>query len=216
MRLHFTLAFLLFSVFGVFAQDVSKEAIAQAIDIKKLEHPYLFFNASEKQAIRQRIEADPESRQIMDRLLAEAKMLLYHPVDPGIPVRATHTRAGWTEEDNENAYERKLGRYRRNAETLAFVYQMTNDKQYAQKAFAFAEVVCRMPVWTLQAHEFSIIYSRVMPWNVPVAGKAEAEAIAQSVKLAAKPASTTVQFKYRKQDYTYDYSRGSDGLRLNE
>jgi hypothetical protein len=42
------------------------------------------------------------------------------------------------------------------------------------------------------------------------------EAIAQSVKLAAKPASTTVQFKYRKQDYTYDYSRGSDGLRLNE
>ena len=24
-----------------------------------------------------------------------------------------------------------------------------------------------MPVWILQAHEFRIIYSRVMPWNVP-------------------------------------------------
>lgn len=167
MRLYFTMVWMLWSIIYSSAQDVDKNAISESIPIENLEHPYLFFTDSDKPAIRQRIQTDTESKQIMDRLLAEANMLLYQPVDSSIPARGTHVRAGWTEEDRENAYERKISKYRGYAETLAFVYQMTDDPKYAQKAFAFAEVVCRMPVWSYQAHEFSIIYSRVMPWNVP-------------------------------------------------
>jgi len=149
------------------AQDLTAEAVRQAIPLETLSHPYLLFDEAGKAEILRRAQTDPESRDILARLQAEADMLLYQPVDPEIPTRPTHVRAGWTEADLENAYGRKLRSYRDHAQTLAFIYQMTGDPRYAQKAYAFTEVVCRMPLWTLQAHEFEIIYSRVWPWNVP-------------------------------------------------
>ena len=152
---------------GLLAQSLTAEAVRQAVPVEALVHPYLLFDAAGKEAILERARTDPESQAIMARLQAEADMLRYQPVDPEIPVRPTHVRAGWTEADREDAYGRKLSRYRQHALTLAFVYQMTGDTAYAQQAYAFAEVVCRMPLWTLQAHEFEIIYSRVWPWNVP-------------------------------------------------
>ncbi|HKK73484.1 MAG TPA: heparinase II/III family protein [Saprospiraceae bacterium] len=149
------------------AQDVSKEAIASAIDFDRLEHPYLFFDKSGLKEIKKNIKNDVESGELMTRLLTEANSLLYMPVDAKIPERGTHVRAGWSEIDRANEYERKLRAYSSHAQHLAFVYQITGEEEYAQKAFDFAEVVCQMPVWVLQAHEFPIIYSRVMPWNVP-------------------------------------------------
>lgn len=148
------------------AQDLTPAAVRQAIPVDKLTHPYVLFDEAGKQAILAQAQTDPESRAILARLQAEASMLLYQPVDPEIPPRPTHVRAGWNEADRTNAYGRKLRRYRDHAQTLAFVYQMTGDPIYAQKAYDFAEVVCRLPLWTLQAHEFEIIYSRVWPWNV--------------------------------------------------
>jgi hypothetical protein len=44
---------------------------------------------------------------------------------------------------------------------------MTGEQRYADKAFQFADAFCDLPTWTMRAHEFPIIYSRVMPWNVP-------------------------------------------------
>ncbi|MEL7117914.1 MAG: heparinase II/III family protein [Bacteroidota bacterium] len=148
------------------AQDITKKEILNAIAIDQLQHPYVFFNKKGVEEIRNRINNDQESRKIMDRLLVETNLLLARPVDPYIPPRGTNVRAGWTETDRANSYERKMINYAHNAEKLAFIYQITQEEKYAQKAFEFAEVVCKMPIWILQAHEFSIIYSRVMPWNV--------------------------------------------------
>jgi len=149
------------------AQGPSPKALQETIVLDELTHPYLLFDEAGKKALLQRAQSDPESQAIMNQLQAKADMLMYQPVAPDIPARPTHVRAGWTEADRKNAYGRKLRRYRNQALTLAFVHQMTGDPAYAQKAYAFAEVVCRMPTWTHQAHEFDVIYSRVWPWNVP-------------------------------------------------
>ncbi len=44
---------------------------------------------------------------------------------------------------------------------------MTGEQKYADKAFEFADAFCDLTTWTQRAHEFPIIYSRIMPWNVP-------------------------------------------------
>ncbi|MFK7980735.1 MAG: heparinase II/III family protein [Saprospiraceae bacterium] len=148
-------------------QTVQKEQLAKTIDIANLKHPYIYFSAAEKQAILDRIDKDAETNDIWRKQLAEANMLLQIPVDNTIPERGRNTRAGWTETDRANEYERKLRSYRSYAYDLAFVYQMTGEQKYAQKAFDFAAVICEYPSWTMQAHTFPIIYSRIMPWNVP-------------------------------------------------
>ena len=148
-------------------QTVQKEQLASAIDVSKLTHPYIYFTATEKSAIINRIKNDSETNDIWRKQLAEANMLLQMSVDNTIPERGSNTRAGWTAMDRANEYERKLRSYRKYAYELAFVYQITGDKKYAQKAFDFATVLCEYPNWTMQAHTFPIIYSRIMPWNVP-------------------------------------------------
>jgi len=145
---------------------VTKEDIDGAIDKSKLKHPYLYFSEEEKPAIRARIEDDPECRDIMKRLLAEANRLLYTPVEHVIPIQGRHTRADWSEYDRDGKYENYYYSNRSGAFTLAFVYQMTGDERYARKAFEFADAFCDLPSWTLRAHEFPIIYSRIMPWGV--------------------------------------------------
>ncbi len=147
--------------------DVTKDDIDRALDKGKLKHPYLYFSDEDKPALMEQIKNDPESRDIMNRLIAEANRLLYMPVDYYIPFQGRNTRADWTEYDTDGKYEDHFYTHRNNAFTLAFVYQMTGDERYAQKAFEFADVFCDLPSWTLRAHEFPIIYSRIMPWNVP-------------------------------------------------
>jgi hypothetical protein len=50
--------------------------------------------------------------------------------------------------------------------TLAFLYQMTGDEQYAKRAFEYAAKMCVLDSWINRAHYFDIIYSRVWPYNV--------------------------------------------------
>ncbi len=159
------LAFLALS-FSVVAQ-ISKIDIEKAIDIQSLKHPYLYFTDQEKPEIVNRIKNDKESNDIFRRLEAEAKMLVAMPVDYQAPVPGKNPRAGWSEADRESKYENYFMSYRVNAFNLAFLYQITGDKRYAEKAFEFADAICDLPSWTLRPHEFPIIYSRVMPWNVP-------------------------------------------------
>jgi hypothetical protein len=147
--------------------NVTKNDIDKVIEKSKLKHPYLYFSETDKPALIKRIKTDPESRDIMDRMLARANMLLNMPVDYTIPIQGRNTRAGWSEYDRDGKYEEHYRSNRENAYTLAFVYQMTGDQRYAQKAFEFADVFCDLPSWTLRPHEFPIIYSRIMPWNVP-------------------------------------------------
>ncbi len=98
----------------------------------------------------------------MARLTAEANRLMYTPVEPQAPVEEKNTRYF-----SSGEYDRYYYSNRSNALTLAFVYQMTGDRKYAQKAFEFADAVCDLQTLVIRGHEFPIIYSRVWPWNVP-------------------------------------------------
>ena len=150
--------------------DVSAHEIGRSIALESLQHPYLYFSNSDKEAILERIRNDYESRLIMEGLLAEAFKLLHQPVVYEIPVQGLNPRAGWAPEDRDGntltGYDRHLRTNRDNAFKLAFVYQMTGDEKYAVKAFEFADAFCELPSWTGRAHEFPIIYPRIWPWNV--------------------------------------------------
>ncbi len=142
-----------------FSADLTAQDIRNAL-AKNLTHPYLYFSEQDKPAILERIKSDPECGDIMARLTVEANRLLYTPVEPQAPVQEKNTRYF-----SSGDYDRYYYSNRDNALRLAFVYQMTGDRRYAQKAFEFADVVCDLPTWVIRAHEFPIIYSRVWPWN---------------------------------------------------
>ncbi|HPT21685.1 MAG TPA: heparinase II/III family protein [Bacteroidales bacterium] len=161
-----TVLFVGVTLFSSFT-DVTKSDIDKAINKSKLKHPYLYFSDEDKPAMMNRIKNDAESRNVMNRLLAEANMLLSMPVDRNIPTQGKNTRAGWTELDRNRGYEFYYLNTRANALTLAFVYQMTGEQKYADKAFEFADSFCDLTTWTMRPHEFPIIYSRIMPYNVP-------------------------------------------------
>lgn len=74
----------------------------------------------------------------MDDLLAEVNRYLHTPVGPDLPVARSRNSRFYS----DFAYDRELNRYTNAAFELAFVYQMTGDEKYAQKAFEFADVVC--------------------------------------------------------------------------
>lgn len=162
---HLLFMFICVSVASV--AQVSKSDMDKAISISSLKHPYLYFTDQEKPDILKRIQDDPESNEIFRRLEAEAKMLLQMPVDPIAPVQGKNPRAGWSETDRDSKYDSYYLSYRAYAFNLAFMYQMTGEKKYADKAFEFSDAFCDLTTWTMRAHEFPIIYSRVMPWNVP-------------------------------------------------
>lgn len=125
----------------------------------KLQHPYLFFNESEKKEILERAQESKEGREILAQLKVECNRLLYTPIKPE-PPQSKNPRY-----DGDGKYNRRFGNYRHSMLKLAFMYQMTDEVHYAQKAFEFAEVICQMPQWIIKAHEFPIIYDRVWPWN---------------------------------------------------
>jgi hypothetical protein len=146
--------------------EVTKRDIDAAIDKPALRHPYLYFTETEKPAIRQRIKDDPESRDIMNRRIAEGNRLLHTPVELVIPIQGRNPRGKWTEHDRDGRYENYYDSNRNNAFSLAFLYQMTGEEKYARKAFEFADRFCDLPSWTHRVHEFPVIYSRIMPWGV--------------------------------------------------
>lgn len=150
----------------LFAQ-INKTDIDKAIKIAELKHPYLYFTEEEKPVLLQRIKTDPESKLIFEELKAKCNMYYYMPVDKNIPIQGKNTRAGWSEYDKDGKYGTYYETMRNNAYELAFMYQMTGEQKYAEKAFEFADAFCDLTTWTQRAHEFPIIYSRIMPWNVP-------------------------------------------------
>ncbi|NQU54893.1 MAG: heparinase II/III family protein [Bacteroidetes bacterium] len=156
----------LLSITLISSSQVTKTDIDKAIDIPALKHPYLYFTEEEKPVLIERIKIDQECNDILEKLKAEAQMWLYMPVDKNIPIQGKNTRAGWTEYDNDGKYAEYYSSTQRNAFHLAFLYQMTGEQKYADKAFEFADAFCDLTTWTRRAHEFPIIYSRIMPWNV--------------------------------------------------
>ena len=139
------------------ADDITATEMAGAID-PALSHPYLFFSEADKPAMLARIENDSRYRDIMNRALAEGNRQLHTPVE------------SW--EDYMIEHGKALSGFRRSnlsaALNLAFLYQMTGEQRYADKAFEFADAVCRVPFWRDDGfHSYPTIYERVWPWNVP-------------------------------------------------
>lgn len=91
---------------GAFANsDVTPAQIRAALP-ETLRHPYLYFSEADKPDILSRIKTNPECGRIYHELLEKADLVL------------------------------ELGEVRKpDLEALAFVYQMTGDARYAQKAF---------------------------------------------------------------------------------
>ncbi len=145
---------------GAFS-DVTSGDIKKALP-KKLEHPYLFFTESEKPAILERIKNDPECRDIMDRLLAEANRLLYTPVTP-IPPQPKDK--GGQLFDTSGDFGGIFYNYRESAYKLAFIYQITGDEKYARKSFEFAQEICDQPTWVFRFCQYPKAHYRVSPWN---------------------------------------------------
>ena len=158
----FSVIALLIAVFAASVAfcDIFPEDITAALP-ENLEHPYLFFTDEEKPAILQRIKNDPESGDIMAKLLAEANRLIHTPVVAQVPPEGKNTRYY-----SDGKFEEIYYNYRKWVLQLAFVYQMTGDDRYALKAYEFADVLCDLGTWVIRAHQFPVIYSRVMPWNV--------------------------------------------------
>jgi len=165
--LRFSFLLITYSCSLLLSAQVEKADIDKVIDIGSLKHPYLYFTENEKGDILKRIESDPESQYILEKLRAECNMYLHIPVDKIAPQQGKNTRADWTESDRDGKYERYYWTNLDNAFGLAFLYQMTGEQKYADKAFEFADAFCDLTTWTVRAHEFPIIYSRIMPWNVP-------------------------------------------------
>lgn len=161
-----TILLIVISAIGIASAQLTKSDIDKAIDINSLKHPYLYFTDEEKPVLIERIKNNQECNDIFRKLEAEAQMWLYMPVDRNIPIQGKNTRAGWTEYDNDGKYAKYYSSTQQNAFHLAFLYQMTGEQKYADKAFEFADAFCDLTTWTRRAHEFPIIYSRIMPWNV--------------------------------------------------
>ena len=176
---------MLFFTASCFA-DVTAEDITQAIDINNLEHPYMLFSRDSLPEIRQRIADDRECGDIFDRLSAEANRYLYTPVEPFVQGE---------EEDFYSGRLSYLRSHRKAAETLAFVYVISGENKYAEKAFEFADSICAVSDWVNGYHQFPVIYTRVWPWNVPD------DQVSFSVDLEAAHTSFTLALVY---DWLYD------------
>jgi hypothetical protein len=134
------------------------EAVAKSILDAKPEHPYLLFDSRSKQDILNRTENDPEYAQIMDLLLQQGRRIMLNTTEPqkvfNDPASRYYQQASW---------ESYVGFYLSGAQLLAFLYQMTGDEAYAQKAFRYADKLCELEGWAAGAHRFDIIYPRVWP-----------------------------------------------------
>jgi hypothetical protein len=142
-------------VFG----SITANEMSAAIDQNKLKHPYLYFAEQDKPALLDRIKKDQDFYDILERNLAEARRLLYAPVDPMAPAREVRN----PRYDGNYKYNNYIDTYSNNAFVLAFAYQFTGDEQYAAKAYEFADAVCDQASWVHTAHEFHQIYDRIWP-----------------------------------------------------
>ncbi len=79
------------SNFISFAQ-VSKEEMENAVNIKELQHPYLYFSDKEKPEILERIKNDPHCKKVMEVILAEGHRFLKMPFKAQDLVEPKHPR----------------------------------------------------------------------------------------------------------------------------
>ena len=151
----------LFGLNLLLAGQSDNRDMEKAIAPGALEHPYLLFDRQGMQKMQQDTEADPHLKEIRDRILREAYRYLKMPVDQNMPEGGDASRFF-----SGNEMRRFMSLHYSAALNLAFTYQLTGNKDYAEMAFRHAEMLCRLESWVYPFHEFPQIYDRVWPWNV--------------------------------------------------
>jgi hypothetical protein len=153
IRYLFCLSLFLFAGINLFAEPDFVGATKDLSKIKRT-HPYLLFDSAGKQAILTRIQSNQEEQEIFEKIKWEGKKYLYAPDDQKVPEKNIHTRFF-----GEDEYRKYQSWQSDGALTLAFLYQMTGDEEYADR-------LCALDSWINRAHYFEIIYPRVWPYNV--------------------------------------------------
>ena len=141
--------------------QVSQADIEKSLERQDLSHPYLLFDREGKERILESVERDPRQRAVYNKLLMEAYRHLKMPVYDKVPQAGDLSRFF---SGDEMRYF--TGQHNEAALNLAFAYQLTGEKKYADKAFLHAEMLCRLESWVYPFHEFPQIYDRVWPWGV--------------------------------------------------
>ena len=138
-------------------------SISKTINPSSLQHPYLFFNNHNKQAIIQHIENDPVAAETWKTIQVTARryLLTLPSEEPERTINNVNARF-----IGANPYRAYQNYYANGAMTCAFVYQITGDKEYAEKAYYLADKLCLLDTWVQGAHYFENMYTRVWPWGV--------------------------------------------------
>lgn len=136
--------------------------ICRGILQQKLEHPYLVFTNESKKEILERVRTDPFAAEVMALLKHYGERSMLTTVEPELTINDPAAR--YTE---TNPYLDYQMFYLNGAYNLAFLYQMTGEQAYADRAFYFVNKLCAMDTWVQSAHYFEIIYPRVWPYGVP-------------------------------------------------
>jgi Heparinase II/III-like protein len=143
--------------------QVRPEQLSSIFSIGNLQHPYLFFSATDRKVLQNRVASDRDAKRVMETLIAEGHRFLHVPLKDPPPVSPKHSRYV----TGPNEFEHYIDELSDGAVVLAFLYQMTGDAAYARKAIEFAMALSDLDSWVNPAHKFDIIYPRVWPWNVP-------------------------------------------------
>ena len=111
-------------LFFIFVQpflnaQVSLNDMKNSIDIKNLQHPYLFFNNNEKQEIINRIKSNHECSNIFEAIKAEGHRYIHVPIKNPPPTNPNHPR--FVNEEEGTTYMREIND---GALTLAFYIKL--------------------------------------------------------------------------------------------
>ena len=131
-----------------------------------LQHPYLHFNSNDLPALRERVQSHPRAREVYRWVRAEANRLLDLPISLEVPQRYRGINPYFDGQDAFGTYRDELAR---GAYLLAFVYQMTGEKQFAHRAYEFADAVSALDSWVDSWDKFRWLYWMGKPfgakWN---------------------------------------------------
>ena len=138
--------------------------------VHELEYSHLFFNNQDKQAIIDRIKNNPESEHIFAALVAEGHRFLHIPIQNPEPEHPKHNR--YAGEDPASRYENDI---LQGVVTLSFLYQMTGDTAYANKAIEFAMDIADWTTWVTlhidlmsSIHAFGLLMFQTTEWSSPM------------------------------------------------
>lgn len=123
--------------------------ICRGILQQKLEHPYLVFTNESKKEILERVRTDPFAAEVMALLKHYGERSMLTTVEPELTINDPAAR--YTE---TNPYLDYQMFYLNGAYNLAFLYQMTGEQAYADRAFYFVNKLCAMDTWVQSAPLF--------------------------------------------------------------